>query len=401
MRSGLLFVCLVLFALPSAFARQPARTTPADQASAIAEGLVARGFEHVEIVRVDGRLSVTLENRSFRYDMRALDEALAIIEAHVPPEQAYDATLLILGLPAVAARRPVGQDEAAPVAYSILPRGRISAASTLVPRQRPTTFTFDLVVHPQFAASLGNFDDPFEMQLNVAPELTTSLWRGMELSAQLIIPVYNELAESDDGVRPGLLTLAQYFRPSPTTLANVTVGYFTSNRYGVDASIRRYMLEGRLALGARVGRTGFLDYGRRQWRYGDLDRLLYRAEARYYVLPRLSFWLGASYGRFLAEDTGWRVDLHRRFGEVEVQLFAVTTNRGENAGLEISLPLPPFRQAPPRPVRVRPSRSFTWYYVFDKLEPAGGDYRTGSSLDDFWDGIEPGSLRSDLDAVSR
>src|SRR5690606_38674017 len=115
-------------------------------------------------------------------------------------------------------------------------------------RLNPSAFKFDATIQPQLRTGFGNFSYRVESQINLAPGISTSLWPGMRLPAQVIIPLQNELDESESQVRPGLLTLNQTLRPLPGTLVSATVGYFTNNQYGLDAAVQHELFDGRLML---------------------------------------------------------------------------------------------------------------------------------------------------------
>jgi hypothetical protein len=53
-------------------------------------------------------------------------------------------------------------------------------------------------------------------------------------------------------------------------------------------------------------------------------------------------------GHFLTGDEGIRVDLLRRFGEVELGFFGVSTDKGDVGGFRFSVPLRPATGPGPR-----------------------------------------------------
>lgn len=371
-----------------------------------AETLVAHGFEDVTSFAEDGRLLVAYENRVYRYEIRGVQEVIRLLMPELEAGQMLTLVPRNSGIPLVRITVPAE-------AYHALQRGELSVAQFVDaievaspsvqdqrriagPRLNPSAFKFDVTIQPQLRTEFGNFSDPVESQINLAPGISTSLWPGMRLSAQVIIPLQNELDESESQVRPGLLTLNQTLRPLPGTLVAATVGYFTNNQYGLDAAVQHELFDGRLMLGADVGYTGYAAYDEGEWFYGDVDVLTYAARVRYHVLPQHSFWLQASYGQFLFQDRGAQIEMERAFGEIRVGFYGTVTDGGENAGVRLSLPLA-MRKYPTRGrVRVRSADRFYWQYNYRKLDRSGTAYDTGSSLDNFRKGLTPAFVKAQL-----
>ena len=243
-------------------------------------------------------------------------------------------------------------------------------------------FQVDVLFHPQFKAQFGNFDDPIgvESQVNLAPEVRAALWKGMTVSGQLIIPLQNELEEEGNHWRPGLLTVSQFLRLPRDTFASATLGYFTRHRYGGDLEVRKYFANRRCAIGANLGYTGYALYREGIWYYSGVDLLTTFLNAGYWF-PRFDLTLTATYGKFLYGDKGWRFDILRRFGEVDIGFFALTTETGSNGGFNFSIPFPR-KSLSVGPVRIGPAKEFPWEYRYKGLPNNGIRYKTGSSVDE-------------------
>jgi hypothetical protein len=253
----------------------------------------------------------------------------------------------------------------------------------------------DVFVHPQFRAQFGNFVDAVESQINLAPALSCSPWKGMSISAQWIFPIQNELGMEGDHGRPGLLTINQTLRLPFNSFASGTVGYFTQHRYGADLEIKKYWKNGRFAAGANVGYTGFAEYLENVWYYSNVDRWTYFLGGEF-RFASLDVVVKASYGKFIYQDTGIRFDVVRQFGEVAVGFFGVKTRDGKNGGFSFNVPLFPSKRLNPKRIRISPALSFPFAYRYKGLPLYGLQYSTANSVDEFMENLNPDFMRNHL-----
>jgi hypothetical protein len=245
---------------------------------------------------------------------------------------------------------------------------------------------------------LGDYNDPLKTQINLAPELAVSLWPGMSLSAQLIIPLHNDLEEEGDYWRPGLLAFNQLLRFPQQTFASITLGYFTQQRYGAEVEVKKYLQNGKFSLGANVGYTGYASYFKGQWTYSSLDFWTAFVNADY-RWRRFDLILRATYGQFLYQDTGWRWDMIRQFQEVDIGFYGIKTQTGTNLGFNFSIPIFPPKHFKGGTIRARTANYFPWeyrYWGFWRSGSSGYRYGTGNSLDDFMKRLNPGYVKNRL-----
>ncbi len=257
----------------------------------------------------------------------------------------------------------------------------------------------DVFVHPQFNAQFGNYINTVESQINLAPAVSTTLWKGMFLSAQWIFPLQNELGYEGDFARPGLLTLNQTVRLPYNTFLSGTAGYFTQHRYGADLEVKKFWRNGRWAVGVNMGYTGFAAYLKGVWYWSDMDTwtgFLYGE----YRFPKLDFTIKATCGKFIYRDKGLRLDAFRQFGEVTVGFFTIKTTRGRNGGFSISIPIFPPKRLSPSRIRISPALYFPWSYRYTGFADYGMQYATGSSVDEFIRGYHPDFLRNQFEGHS-
>jgi len=355
--------------------------------------LLQSGFENVSVVLEDGNMVVAYENRVFRHEIRAIRQVMAILFPVV--RQNIDVTLISQnrGIPLAAismtaneclrlSNAEISDEELASAIDISLDVYQIWQKMRKSQKENAAIYKFDIVIHPQFKALFGDFDNRTKAQINLAPKMNTALWRGILLSAQLIIPLYNELDEEEDHWRPGLLTINQILRLPRNTFISATLGYFTRDRYGTDLEIRKYFADGKLVIGANVGYTGYASYLERTWRYSNIDYLtaFFDVECRF---SQFDLTLSAMYGRYLFRDKGWRFSVLRQFGEVGIGFFALKTERGGNAGLSLCIPISPSRYSPARRIRLRSAEELSLEYRYKSLPESGVQYETGNGIDSF------------------
>jgi hypothetical protein len=406
---------LALTAMPALGTPQ----SPNGLADSLKHQLVKNGFENVAVVVEDRLMIVTYENRIYRHEIRAAQEVMALLLPLV--KEGMKITLIPQNR-----KIPLIAISLSPDDYPALTKGKASrqryfsqaevsldvepawSKVRALPQANSSSWKFDLVVHPQFKAQFGKRTDPVESQINLAPELNVSFWKGLSISAQWIIPLQNELVEESgpaslqnrhrkegDFARPGLLTLNQTFRAPKNTMISATVGYFTRHRYGADAEIKKHFFNGRASLGANLGYTGYAAYLKGVWSYSTIDLVtaLVNAECR---LSRFDLSLRATYGKFLERDKGWRIDIRRQFSETDIGFFVSNTEAGTNGGFNFSLPIFPSKHLPPGPFRARTANYFPWEYRYWGGLESAMRYNAGNPLETFMKRLNPDYIKNQL-----
>jgi hypothetical protein len=399
---GLLMMALCAPAQTSALKKDHAIHAAADS---VGRDLAKNGFENVAVIDEDTGVIVAYENRIYRDEIKALTEALRIVRRYsddkstvilIPQNQRIP--LVAVTIPASNSltmnRELVDEGMAAEMVVST-ELDSIWQKVQLVPKENSSSLKFDIVVHPQFRAQFGNRRDPVEAQVNVAPELRTSLWKGMGLSAQIIIPVHNELAGEENHIRPEIIALNQTLRLPNSLFLSAAAGYFTEQRFGLDLNIRKYVDNGRWSFAANLGYTGFASYHGGVWSYSDINLLTANFSAEYRV-PNLNLILKTTFGRFLEKDRGVRCDAVRQFGEVDFGFYFIKTDAGDNGGFNFSIPIFPSRYLPANRIRVSPAPYFTWEYRYRRLDASGRQFETGNDLRDFSKRLNPDYTKNQL-----
>ena len=191
----------------------------------------------------------------------------------------------------------------------------------------------DIVVYPEVKLENSSFDRLYTYYVNLAPAVEMALWKGAELTAQVVFPVATNLKGQYKKIRPGVIALSQEFCLSKGFLGRVTAGNFTNNRMGAQAEMKYRTANGRLELGAVAGGNGV------------------------------------------------RGDCTRHFGEYAIGVYGMYTDGEINGGFHFAIPLPGKKWSRNRGIRVRQADYFAMEYSMESWgryadEKMGETYRT-------------------------
>lgn len=350
--------------------------------------LSRQGFENIAVADHGDTLVVTFENRRYRFDPTGCSNLAKSLAPLVADSLVISSILLKHGIPVMKFCIPEKGGEAIvqtlPSRYRFRPSGSRMSQSSL---NRP-----ELVIYPQVKIQLGNLDDPFKSQFNIAPALEMDIARGLHVMAQVIVPLQNDLEPHGNSVRPGILSISQFVRLPANIYSLFSVGYFTRDRYGLNSEFRRYFANGKVFLGCSAGVTGYAEFYEKSWHYSSIDRFTWFVDAGF-IWSKYDLTLQGGYGRFTDGSTGWRADLFRQFREVTIGFFALNADGFLNGGFTFRVPIPPRKYNTRHRFRVRPSSYFTYEYRAKGLSDSGKFFYTGQSLADLFHNINPGFLQ--------
>ncbi|MDH7603981.1 MAG: YjbH domain-containing protein [Melioribacter sp.] len=359
--------------------------------SKIVDLLTQKGFENV-YVRIDSsKLFILFENRIYRYNVEALRKVMNILSEFNE--------IKMIELIVMQNKVPLISFEYNNEDYQKYQKGIINSeqledritASYYIDKEllkekflfkNESDYRFDLVLNPGFRGQFGDYSNPVRAQINFIPEINTTLWKGMNIVTQMLIPIYNEFPGEGDYVRPGIISLNQNFRLPENYFLSSSVGYFTENRYGFDLSIKKIFYNGNLITGVNTGYTGYMSVMNKKIFYSDLYLWTINMNVEYRI-NKYDLTIGITAGKFLYGDKSIRIDINRQFGEIEIGFFAVrSSNKQSNGGFNFSIPLFPSSYSYPSIIRIRTAESFRWEYRVKGEIPAmiGVVYNTGNSF---------------------
>ncbi len=361
-------------------------------------------------VKSQKELIIEYENRRYRYEMRAMGVVSALVSSKC---KVVDWLTLIpknRNIPLVKVRINLLDYEAfikgeisakmfgsrLEISQNLFCNGSGNGNTSLQTNQANDSFRkIDLFINPDINARLGNYDDPYKWQLNIIPEISSFLFKGMQVTAEFIIPLENELGEEGDDVRPGKVVLNQTLWFPHQIFSSFSSGYFDPNRYGFSVEFLKFLFNGDLSFSAKVDYTGFLLYMDKQWYYSDLNKWTYLLNGTYQFSP-LDFSVSLSQGRFLLGDMGWRIDVLRSFGETDIGFFAIKTNAETLGGFRLHIPIFPMRRLAPYRIRASPPLYFDRTYRY-RFTDYGTSISTGCSLRDFIKKLVPSYIRNNIE----
>ncbi len=370
--------------------------------------IVSKGYENVRVIRENDTIFLGVENRVWRWEPRAAAELLKTIMPYADSGSVVSLTLLRSGIPAttlIVSRKQYDDLVAGRISADLFSNSMTALLSDRIYRKsaghvrplKPSFNKFDIVVFPQLKVQFGNFVHPLEIQFNVAPAVNINFFKGLSLTAQVIFPVYSNLIGDPEAstIRPGLIVLSQTFRLPYQIFTTVSAGYFTRNRYGLNAEARKFLFNGRMSVGASLGYTGQMQLLEGWFTYTPMNVITWFCDASW-RFPGYDLTIRGGYGRFIGQDEGWRVDVSRRFGEVSVGFFAMNTSGITNGGFNFIVPLPPRKFGTKNRIRIRPAPYIPWEYRAKGLPSMGRTYVTGNGTEELMFNLNPDYIRKQL-----
>jgi hypothetical protein len=369
------------------------------------------GFENIITAHDDENIFVAYENRVFRYEPEALLSVMKTIKESIDiskknsvfPSSLHNIVLIPLKrqIPVAAIEIPVNELE-------MFFNGRKNGSQFInsceisfdvdyhwdkiknIELENSGSYKLDLVVYPEIKTELDEFDDPWKLQFSFLPSIETTLGRGSLLKLQYNIPVVYRKFDVDkevDAFRPGIMNFNQTVRVSNTYIS-ASFGFFTEYRYGADLEIRNYFFDGIFSTGMNFGFTGESFYHNGGFEFTRLNETTYHFDAELRV-PFYNLTFTTSYGQYIYEDEGYRVDLSRQLGEVSLGFFVSKSSSNQlgsltTGGFSFTVPLPFKKYSKINSIRVRPSENITYEYnALHFIYFHQKKYKTGSDIKSF------------------
>jgi len=379
--------------------------------SPIINSLIEHGFVNVSASVVGSTITLGYENRRFRSQSRGLAEVFRLAIPYVSSYDSLNIVVLHFGKPVLQIHSPThplieyqNRNESAEVwlsqtTWSIHTKPKMGSNTNAIRQRVPTLRSMDISVGVGTRYVVGNFgtlDENYRVALDLEPEVRVDLPLGLLGVARWSVPLHNNL-DDNTHVRPSLITVNKPIYFKGPTVASVQAGIFTFNRIGVHSTFKRYLADGVFFIVFEGGYTHFTDInGRIQ--VPDIEEQSYSiflAKAAWRYRP-LDLELEASYGQFLYQDNGFRIDVRRSVGDHRLGLFAMDTEVGRNLGFQIALAIPPRRYAKPIPFRVRPTEFFNLDYRFAAGDRSGRIYDTADYFIEYLYQYDPQHMKREL-----
>ena len=348
MKRSLPAVLSVLLLMPLASVAQPL-----SRVDSTAQRLADAGFANVRAVETPEFVAFTVENDYYKIPAEGFARAVQIIEGAGLADGSKPVKLI--GTNFKVPEVTIAYDPQAGIWRTTK---RLDAAWDAVrgePRLNDSFGKVDLVVHPALSLTNLIIDRVYQTLWELKPTLSVSLWPGSRLSYQLIIPVYTDFFETSyKKVHPGFITLSQRFRDPwhLNILGKVTIGNFSSRRYGAVLEAGYWFPNERFSMDTMMGVVmPAMFYGFR-WRYSLEPRFVFSLAGNFYS-PALQTQFTLRAQRFLEGDYGLKYEMIRHFRRCSVGLYVergveiwngiVYDTPHTNAGFRFQVALPPYR----------------------------------------------------------
>lgn len=212
-------------------------------------------------------------------------------------------------------------------------------------KKNSSLFKVDITVYPELALKNLVITQVYQILFNLSPAIEVSLWKGMKLTAQMVVPIYNDgYSRLNDKVHTGFVGLAQTIRLPYNLWATMNVGYFNNNRYGIDLNLKHVLTaDNRFRFEGRIGSTGTGYWNGFTIHYGTKMRWTWSIGGSFYW-PEYNVDFTAKVEQYLLGEKGVRIDVIRHFRYASIGFYAMKAEGVRaNGGFRFQIALPPYR----------------------------------------------------------
>ncbi|MBA3029782.1 MAG: YjbH domain-containing protein [Desulfobacteraceae bacterium] len=199
----------------------------------------------------------------------------------------------------------------------------------------------DWGIKPNLDLYLNDPSGFFKGRVGAAPYFRADIWKGGALFGRLLLPVYSNIESSNEPIPDAVrsdswkysdadfsldnLFFDQVIRVSNHVFVKAGVGYFEQMYAGLSGEILGFIGRGDLALGLQG------DYAIKRTPGKPLELMDFRRNTLlgniYYDIKSLELTIQAQYGKYLAEDIGWRFTVTRSYDNgVDIGFWYSFTN---------------------------------------------------------------------------
>ncbi len=350
----------------------------------ITNGLQSLGFENIRVTQSHSNVSVSVENNIYRWDPLAIAEALDVVTEDFSGDEEVHLILLEKGIPFCLI-------EVGSVFWKEFRRGNINHEefnknfivtweydetwNTLknIKPSNKNTGKADIVIYPQFSYENTRLAKIYETQLNIAPALEFSVWKGNKFTGQVIFPVHNELGYEGNFIRPGFVTLSQDFRLPKHFMGKFTTGNFGNSRYGFEIYLLRPFQNTNLNFEFTSGLTGFSHFFDSRWTRGNVNTFTWSSSLAWFY-PKYNLVLRGGAARYIYQDYGLFASCSRYFGETNVGFYAQLNENKMNGGFIVTVPFPVKKRFNRKFIRINLPENYSLGYN------AGAEFNYGQTF---------------------
>ena len=334
--------------------------------------LVEMGFENVGCTDDAEERIYVLQNSAYRLQGVGIGKAVDVIQQlGLPRKKPCRIIVLDNNVPQISlCYRPIVGDSVPQadrrdwnVSYELDDAWKKVRKTTV---KNSSLFKVDVVVYPDLVLQNLIITQVYQVLFNLSPAIEVSLWKGMKLTGQVIIPIYNEYGPLYEQVRQGYVTLSQSVRLPYNTFLTATVGTFNNTRWGGMLEAKHFFKDERFSVEAKLGYTGKSRFQDWRWKVSPLKRWTWSVGGSFYW-PKFNTQLSAKVEQYLLSEKGVRFDMIRHFRYTSIGFYAMKVenagNKGYNGGFRFVIALPPYKYKRKGYIpRVLPSEYFGMSY---------------------------------------
>ena len=315
------------------------------------DALVEMGFENVGWTEDGNERVYVLQNSAYRLQGVGIGKAVDVIQKMgLPEEKSCRIIVLDNNVPQISLYyHPIKGDSVLQaerddwnVSYEL---GDTWKNARKIKLKNSSLFKIDVLVYPQLAFKNLVITQIYQVLFDLSPAIEVSLWKGMKLTAQLKIPVYNDGYGKYEGkVHPGNLTLSQRFRLPYNVFGKATVGYFNADQYGFDVDLFRPFNDERFSLLARIGYTGTGYWDGFKLHYDPSTWVATWSLGGSFYWPRFNTQFTLKAEQYLMKEKGVRFEMARHFRYCSIGFYAMKAEHAKaNGGVRFQVALPPYK----------------------------------------------------------
>ena len=316
------------------------------------EELIDMGFENVRCTETDNERIYTIENNVYKAQGVGIAKAIKVIQQQGLPEGKRCKVIAThLDIPELSLiYQPSNCTDSLSAnsntfwktSYDVDGWQKIKKEKA----KNSSRFKVDILIYPQLSYKNLIITQIYQVLFTLNPAIELSLWQGMKLTGQLIVPVYNDgYSIYQNKVHPGFLTLSQHFRLPYNIKGKATVGYFNADRYGADLMLfRPFKADERFSLEGRIGIVGIGYWDGFKLHYDTDMSWAWTIGANFYW-PRYNTQFSLKGEQYLMKDRGVKFEMIRHFRYASIGFYAMKgKDANSNGGFRFQVLLPPYKQ---------------------------------------------------------
>lgn len=325
------------------------------------------GFENIQVSHDNNVLLVALEDNRYRGNYRGAGIALNALSNK---ETSNDTICLILkenDMPRIKL-------DALHIDGRWYVESDYASSKDMIPfkgtkKEEKSFGKVDFVITPLIELDSLFKDYAERIALDIAPSIEITPWKGAKISTQVIIPIYNNMRQSNkyDKIRLGTTIINQHIWTNKKFDIYASAGLYyvnlrrrNNNQYGVKLNAD-YHLNKRIDLSVSSSYTGEWTFIDNSLDFQDINNLSVLGKISYYE-PLINCKFSVSGGKYVSDDWGTRIDVVRTLAEYNIGAYATINENDKSYGIYCSIPLGLKKKMKRYPVRIRLNESLNWDY---------------------------------------